>query len=150
METREYEIDIAAPAKAVWETLLNPDNYAQWVKAFSEQSTAIGKWAQGEEMLFFDPTMGGSKAVLEVFKPMQQMVARHVALLNKQMQVDTISEAAKQWMGALEDYRLETTAEGTKLKIVLSVPGHFAPMFDTSWPQALEIIKKLSEAAMKS
>ena len=101
---------------------------------------------QGEEMLFFDPTMGGSKAVLDVFKPMQQMVARHIALVNKQMEVDTVSQAAKQWMGALEDYRLETTAQGTKLKVVMSIPENFVPMFDKSWPQALELIKQLSEA----
>lgn len=147
MQTREYEIDIAAPAKAVWETLLNPDLYARWSKAFSEQSTFIGKWGAGEEMLFFDPTRGGTKAVLDVFKPMQQMVARHIAVLNEQMQEDATSEVAKQWMGSLEDYRLEAIAEGTRLKVVMSVPESFVPMFDNSWPQALELIKQLSEAA---
>ena len=149
METREYEIDIAAPAKAVWDTLLDPDSYAQWTKAWSDQTAFMGNWGQGEHMTFFDPTKGGTKAVLDVFQPMQQMMARHIALVNKQMQEDTTSAAAKQWIGSLEDYKLEAIAEGTRLKVTMSVPDNFLPMFDSTWPQALEMIKKLSEAAKK-
>lgn len=145
METREYEIDIAAPAKAVWDTLLDPQSCEKWIKAWSEQSSFMGKWGLGEQVSFFDPTMGGTKAVLDVFKPMQQMVVRHIAILNKHMQEDTVSEEAKRWVGCLDDYRLETTAEGTRLKVSVSVHESFLPMFDATWPKALEMIKQLSE-----
>ncbi|HEY1079701.1 MAG TPA: SRPBCC family protein, partial [Bdellovibrio sp.] len=65
MQKMTYSIDIKAPQEKVWDTMLKPETYPQWTKAFSEHSEFIGQWKKGERMKFIDKDLGGTVALLE-------------------------------------------------------------------------------------
>ena len=49
MEKLDFEVQINAPAATVWKTMLDPESYKVWVKAFSDQSQYEGTWEQWNE-----------------------------------------------------------------------------------------------------
>ena len=140
-----YSIEINAKKEHVWKTMLAPETYQQWVKAFSANSKFIGEWKQGETILFFDPDLGGSKAVLEIFNPYDEILAKHFSMVDKDQNENNEDEMSKKWIGTTERYSFIETGDKTKLKIEMTVDETFTKMFDTSWPKALEIIKSLCE-----
>ena len=145
MHKLKYSIKIDAARAHVWKTMLAPDTYEQWVKAFSENSRFEGKWEQGATVRFVDPNMGGTKAILETFEPLQCILARHTAIITQEGHEDTDSEAAKQWIGTTEKYLLSETEGETILTVEMGTDPAFVEMFDACWPKALEKIKALSE-----
>jgi hypothetical protein len=145
METKEYILEISANPETVWNTMIDSDKYRKWVKAFSEKSMFIGKWGEGEELLFYDPDIRGSKAILEIFDPYKQIFAKHIATIDKEIVEDTSSKISQKWIGTLENYVFKTSSNGTTLKIEMSTHPDFMPMFDKCWPKALKIIKSLCE-----
>jgi hypothetical protein len=140
-----YSIAINAKKKHIWETMLALETYQDWVKAFSADSKFIGKWKQGETILFFDPNLGGSRAVLEIFKPYDKILAKHISMVDKEGKENNGDEMAKKWLGSTESYSFIETGNTTKLEIEMTVDETFTEMFDTSWPKALETIKSLCE-----
>ena len=99
-----YSIDINAKKDHVWKTMLAPETYQQWVKVFSANSKFVGEWKQGETILFFDPDLGGSKAVLEIFKPYDEILAKHISMVDKNMNENNEDEMSKKWIGSTESY----------------------------------------------
>lgn len=140
-----YSIEINAKKDHVWNTMLAPETYREWVKAFSANSKFIGEWKQGETILFFDPNLGGSKAVLETFKPYDEILAKHVSMVNKDMSENNEDEMSKKWIGSTERYSFIEEGDKTKLEIEMTTDEGFEKMFNTGWPKALEIIKSLCE-----
>jgi len=147
MEKLRYLITINASKQHVWATLLSPETYTQWVKAFSENSQFIGEWKEGAEVRFVDPTMGGTKARLEVFSPYDRILAKHIATITKEGIEETEGEMTETWIGTTEEYLLQEENGATELAIVINTHPDFKEMFDTCWPKALETIKRLSEKA---
>jgi hypothetical protein len=141
----KYSIEIDAKKEHIWETMLNPETYKKWIKAFSPDSKFIGEWKQGETILFFDPNLGGSKAVLEIFNPYNEILAKHVSMVDKEKNENNEHETAGKWIGSTERYGFMETGEKTRLEIEMNTDQVFAEMFNKSWPRALEIIKSLCE-----
>lgn len=140
-----YSIEINAKKEHVWKTMLDKENYKKWARVFSEGSTFRGKWEQGETLLFIDPDLGGTKAVLEVCKPYDEIFAKHISMVDKDMNENNEDEMSKKWIGSTEKYTFTDSGDSTKLEIEMTVEDTFTEMFETSWPKALEIIKSLSE-----
>ena len=140
-----YSIDIDANKEQVWKTMLDKETYQQWAKAFSAGSTFEGEWKQGEILLFFDPELGGKKAVLEIFNPFNEILAKHVSMVDKNMNENNEDEMAKKWIGSTERYGFIQTGNHTKLEIEITTDETFTKMFDAGWPKSLEIIKSLCE-----
>lgn len=140
-----YTISISASKEEVWNTIIGSETYDQWVKAFSPNSTYKGEWKQGAEMLFWDPDMGGTTALLEVFKPHDLIVAHHINTVTKDGIAETTGEMTEKWIGTRETYRLSEQDGLTTLSVEMRTDAAFEEMFDKCWPQALENIKKLSE-----
>lgn len=145
MEELKYSIQINAPKSLVWNSMLETDKYEQWVKAFSENSTFEGTWEEGAIVRFIDPGLGGTKAILEKFKPYDCIIAKHVAMLSKDGSEDTKSESAKQWIGTIEKYIFSENNNLTTLTIEMQTNSAFTEMFDTCWPKALSNIKTIAE-----
>jgi len=140
-----YSIEINAKKEHVWKTMIAPETCPKWAKAFSEGSTFLGDWKQGETLIFFDPALGGTKAVLEVFKPYDEILAKHISMVDKDQKENNEDEMAKKWIGTTERYSFIATGDNTKLAIEMTVDETFTEMFNTSWPKALDIIKSLCE-----
>jgi hypothetical protein len=140
-----YSVEINAKKEKIWETMIDQDSYQKWVKAFSANSKFIGEWKQGETILFFDPNLGGSKAILEIFDPYNEILARHFSIVDKNQNENNDDQMTKKWIGSTERYSFIEVENNTKLEIEMTVDETFSKMFNTSWPKALEIIKSLCE-----
>ncbi len=140
-----YSIEINAEKERVWEIMIGKETYQKWVKAFSANSKFVGDWKQGETILFYDPNLGGSKAILETFKPYDEILAKHFSMVDKDMNENNEDEMSKKWIGSTERYRFIKSGENTKLEIEMITDEAFEKMFNTSWPKALELLKSLCE-----
>lgn len=147
MEKLNYEIKIKASKKIVWETLIDKEKFKTWSKAFSPNSDFKGKWEEGAEILFIDVGKGGTVARLDKFKPFDVISATHIATLTKDLTRETTGEFTEKWIGTKETYWLEESDGSTTLKIEMESDEEFTKMFEDSWPEALENIKKLAESA---
>lgn len=145
METLTYEIRINSPKTLVWRTLTDAEKYTQWVKAFSPNSYADGEWKQGTYIKFLDPDMGGTKAFIEELESNEHILMRHVSMIDKKGEESTDGEMASNWVGTTEEYTLTENDGVTSLKIEIKTHRDFVQMFESSWPNALKLIKELSD-----
>lgn len=145
MEKLEYRIEISAPVKTVWETMLNKDTYQQWVEKSWPNSTYDGKWAKGEKIRFVGPDGSGTLAELVEVTPYQHVLARHIAVLGKGGVEDHTSAEVQSWIGTIEEYRFSEKNGKTTLIVNIETGPKWKAMFDEGWPPALEELKRLSE-----
>jgi uncharacterized protein YndB with AHSA1/START domain len=145
MEHLEYKIVISAPAKKVWETMLQEATYKQWVGKSWPGSFYEGKWAKGEKIKFVGPDGSGTLAELVELKPYERVFARHIAVLNPGGVEDRTSEVAKGWIGITEAYTFAEHLGKTTLTVSIETNPAWREMFDEGWPGALEELKKIAE-----
>lgn len=136
---------INALQEKVWHTLTDQEVYKEWAKHFSSESQYKGEWVEGSEIVFFDPNMGGTKAVLERVVPGEHIFARHIAMMNKDGSEDTTSEMAQKWIGITEEYKLKESVDTTELQIIINTHEDFEDMFNSMWPPALKALKSIAE-----
>ena len=145
MKHLEYKIEIDAPRKKVWETMLGRDTYKQWVSNSWPESDYEGKWATGEKIRFTGAGQGGTMAELEKVKPYDEVFARHVAVINADGSEDRTSDVAKGWIGITERYVFIEQDGKTTLRVEIETQPDWEKMFDDGWPGALEDLKKICE-----
>jgi len=145
MEKLEYKIVISAPAKKVWETMLQKETYEQWVSKSWPGSTYQGTWAKGEKINFAGTDGTGTRAELVEVKPYERILARHIAILGPGGVEDRTSEMAKGWIGITEEYRFTEQSGKTTLTVLIETTPEWRSMFDDGWPAALEELKKITE-----
>ncbi len=145
MERLTYQIEISAPARTVWETMLQEDTYKLWVAKSWPGSIYQGKWEQGEQIRFVGPDGSGTLAELTEVKPYASVHARHIAVLGPGGEEDRGSDIAKGWVGITEAYRFEERNGKTTLVVTIETTPYWKKMFDEGWPTALQELKKLAE-----
>jgi uncharacterized protein YndB with AHSA1/START domain len=145
MKQLKFSIQINAPKKKVWDTMLQPETYKKWVNVSWPGSYNEGKWATGEKMKFISPGQGGTLASLEEVKPYDNIFARHIAVLNPDLSEDRTSDIAKGWIGITEQYTFKEEAGKTTLTILANTPPAWESMFNDGWPGALKALKELCE-----
>jgi uncharacterized protein YndB with AHSA1/START domain len=145
MEKLQYQIEIAASAKKVWNTMLEKETYNQWVAKSWPNSFYEGNWKKGEKIKFIGPDGSGTLAEIVELKPYEHVLARHIAILQKGGGEDRTSEMAKGWVGIIEEYRLRETNGKTILTVNIETPSEWRAMFDEGWPGALEELKEIAE-----
>jgi uncharacterized protein YndB with AHSA1/START domain len=145
MEHLEYKIVISAPAKKVWDTMLQEETYKQWVAKSWPGSVYEGKWAKGEKIRFIGPDGSGTLAELIEFKPYEIVFARHIAVLGPGGMEDRTSDVAKGWIGITEAYRFAEHLGKTTLTVSIETNPAWSDMFNEGWPGALEELKKIAE-----
>lgn len=148
MKHLEYKTVISAPAKKVWETMLNKETYEQWVGKSWPGSSYDGKWVKGEKMKFAGADGSGTLAEFVEVKPYERVLARHIAALGPGGVEDRTSDLAKGWIGTTEEYRFSEQNGKTALTVVIETNPDWAQMFDEGWPAALEELKKLAEGQL--
>jgi uncharacterized protein YndB with AHSA1/START domain len=148
MEHLEYKIVISAPAKKVWDTMLEKETYKQWVGKSWPDSSFVGTWAKGEKVRFIGPNGSGTLAEIVEFKPYESVLARHIAVLEPGGKEDRTSDVAKGWIGITEEYRFVEHLGNTTLIVSIETNPEWRAMFDEGWPGALEELKKLTEGQL--
>ena len=145
MERLEYKVVIAAPAKKVWDTMLQKETYEQWVAKSWPGSSYEGRWAKGEEIRFVGEGGGGTLAEIVELKPNEKVAARHVAALGPGGVEDRTSEMAKGWIGTMEEYNFSELRGNTTVTVFIETTPAWKEMFDEGWPAALEELKRITE-----
>ncbi len=148
MEHMNFEIDINAPKEKVWSSLWEDANYRYWTSAFAADSQAVtDNWKQGTKVLFTDGKGSGMVSTVVENRPNEYMSFRHLGEVKDGVE-DISSEAIAQWAGAMENYTLTETDNGTHLLVEMSgnISGEFKEYFEQTWPKALAKLKEVAES----
>lgn len=145
MKKLEYQISINASPKHVWETMLAPDTYREWVAGSWPDSFYEGRWAQGEEVRFIGESGAGTLVRINTYQPYHLIEAEHIAILLAGGERDTTSDMAQNWIGTTENYHFEATDGGTLLTVTMGINPEWEKMFNDGWPKALAQLKAVCE-----
>jgi hypothetical protein len=146
MKHLEFKTQIGAGKKKVWETMLQPETYKEWVSVSWPGSTYQGKWKKGENIRFVSPGQGGTMATLLEEKPYDSILAKHVAVINPDGSEDRNSDVAKGWIGTLERYTFKENKGTTDLTVEIETTPEWEGMFNDGWPNALAKLKEMCES----
>lgn len=145
MEHLEYQIVISAPARKVWDAMLQKQTYEQWVEKSWPGSSYQGKWEKGEQIRFIGKDGSGTLAEIVELQPYQKVVARHIAALGPGGTEDRTSDIASGWIGTMEGYEFDERGGETTVTVSIDTTPEWKQMFDDGWPVALEELKQLTE-----
>ncbi|ABU72890.1 SRPBCC family protein [Vibrio campbellii] len=145
MLTLNYHVEIAATPQRVWSVLTDVELYKRWAQAFSPQSRFDGVWEEGGDITFFDPDMGGTRAVIDTVQPLHKLEFHHVAIFNPDNRQQLDGDLASKWIGSREIYRIDTLDDRLLLSITIYTHSDFVSMFNHGWEKALPLIKTISE-----
>jgi uncharacterized protein YndB with AHSA1/START domain len=149
MERLEYKVVISAPAKKVWDTMLNQETYRQWVAKSWPNSYYEGKWEKGEKIKFIGADGAGMLAEIVENKPYETVRARHIAVLLKGGVEDRTSEVARGLIGTTEQYKFSERNGKTTVTVNIETAPEWKEMFDEGWPVALDELKQISERQLE-
>ena len=147
MKQLTYSTQIAATPQHVWATMLDPETYKDWTGAGWPDSNFEGQWKQGEKIRFISSDGSGTLATIMELRPYEYISARHEAILQKGSVEDRDSEAAKGWIGIMENYTFTPRNGGTALTVNIETNPAWEKMFNDGWPNALDALKKICEGA---
>jgi len=148
METIQYTILINANKGKVWDTMLNDKTYRQWTTAFHEGSFYEGTWEKGKEIRFLGPgedgKLGGMYSKIKENKKHEFISIEHLGMVADGV-IDTTSDEVKKWAPSFENYTFSEKGNQTELKVEMQIDSNYKSMFDEMWPNALKLLKDLSE-----
>ena len=139
MTTLEFKIHIDAPKEKVWQNLWSDEGYRRWTSAFTEGSYAESDWKEGSRIKFLSPKGEGMFGIIKKKVENKEMSFEH------QGEIINGREENRDWKGAQERYFLTDEGEGTQLKVQLDTTDDYKDYFDTTFPKALDLVKKISE-----
>ncbi|GAA5645936.1 SRPBCC family protein [Vibrio proteolyticus] len=145
MLTLTYQIDIDAEPARIWQVLTELELYRKWATAFSPQSQFHGEWREGEHIAFFDPGLGGTRAVIDKIDVDRAIQIHHIAVFNPEHIIDIDSDSARKWIGSSESYEIIRQGDRAVLEVTIVTHPDFITMFNDGWEKALPKIKALSE-----
>ncbi|ELB2789160.1 SRPBCC domain-containing protein [Vibrio alginolyticus] len=145
MLTLNYYVEISATPQRVWEVLTDVELYKRWAQAFSPQSQFEGAWEEGGGITFFDPDMGGTRAIIDTVLPLQKLEFHHVAIFNPDNRQQLDADLASRWIGSREIYQIDTNNDRLLLNVTIHTHNDFVSMFNHGWEKALSLIKAISE-----
>lgn len=151
MKKLHASIQIKAPVEKVWDTMIGDQTYREWTKAFHEGSHYKGSWEEGAKILFLGPDPetgeeGGMVSRIAQNRLHEYISIEHLGVYANGVE-DTTSEEAKKWAPAYENYTFREENGVTTVDIDMDIADEEAEMFERIWPQALERLKDLAEAA---
>lgn len=145
MKTFQSKIDIAASAKKVWDTMIKPDTYKEWVNVAWPGSYYEGNWGPDQNVKFISPGQGGTLVKIVEYRPYEFILAKHVAVINVDGSEDRESETAKNWIGTTESYTFHEVDGKTEFETEMRTSPEWGQMFADSMPKALAKLKDMCE-----
>ncbi|NRB69476.1 MAG: SRPBCC domain-containing protein [Vibrio sp.] len=145
MLTLNYQIEVASTPQIIWRVLTELELYSQWATAFSPQSQFEGEWLEGNHIAFFDPELGGTRALVDRIEKHKVIEYHHIAIFNPEHIQDIDSDAAQKWIGSKESYQITPLENSVLLKVTIETHPDFVSMFNVGWGKALPMIKVICE-----
>ncbi|WP_338847291.1 SRPBCC domain-containing protein [Massilia sp. W12] len=141
----QFNITIHAPASTVWRTVTEADSYQRWTSAFSAGSYYEGSWEEGAKIRFLaQPSGDGMLSEIAQSRKDEFISIRHLGMISNGVE-DTSSDAVRAWAPCYENYTFVSIPAGVNLLIELDVPAEWEQFMNEAWPQALLLLKQLSE-----
>ncbi|WP_100612250.1 tungsten formylmethanofuran dehydrogenase [Confluentibacter lentus] len=151
MEKIQFKKDIKSSAKNVFETMLglkNIETYEQWTAEFNPTSTYEGQWKKGAKMYFVGTdekgNRGGMVSEIADLIPAKFVSIRHYGILDGDIEI-TKGEQVEKWAGGLENYSFNENNGVTTVTIDMDITEDYLDYFKTTWPKALDTLKRISE-----
>ncbi|AIS57348.1 SRPBCC family protein [Vibrio coralliilyticus] len=145
MLTLNYQIEVATTPETIWKVLTEVELYSQWARVFSPQSQFEGEWLEGSNVSFFDPELGGTRAIVDRIEEHKVIEYHHIAIFNPDHIQDIDSDSAKKWIGSKESYQIMPLENSVLLKVTIETHPDFVSMFNSGWEKALPLIKVICE-----
>ena len=145
MKKLEYEINVNATAKKVWDTMLHHGTYEIWSDAGWPNSTFEGDWNERAHIKFIGPSGEGTLVKIIQLISFKLIKAEHIAVLLKEGKEDRESETAKTWIGSKENYYFGENNGTTHLKVEIECNPEWEKIFNDGWPNALSKLKEICE-----
>jgi len=144
MEKLQHKIKINAPVERVYKTMLEDAGYREWTAPFIEGSHFIGDWSEGSDIKFLGPDGTGMISRIEENRPNEFVSVLHRGFI-KDGEIDTESDAIKEFAGAHENYTFNTVDGGTEVVVDLDTNDDMKEMTEVIYPKALAVLKDICE-----
>jgi len=148
MENLVFDTVIHAPKEKIWDVLWNPETYSEWTKYFNPDSLSTMKtdWQIGGKTYFTNADGEGMVSTIDSLEKPDQIVFKHLGMVDKDGNEDTQSKEVMEWNGAFEKYFLIGLEDGTvKLQAEVQIDSQWKDHMNEGFTKGLEIIKNLSE-----
>jgi len=145
MEKLTFNITIKAPKEKLWKILWEDQSYQDWTAVFSEGSRAETDWNEGSKVLFLDGKGNGMVSKIAKNIPYEFMSIEHQGIIENGKE-DLERENIKDWAGTMENYTIKPEKDHVTLTVEMDTNEEFKEYFKTTFPKALEKVKKLAEA----
>lgn len=154
MQKFHISIFINAPKEKVWHTMLDEASYREWAQAFQEGSCYEGSWEKGSKIKFVgpDPQTGNTSGMvgqIEENRLYEFVSIKHVAIVENDVE-DSVSEEAKKWVPAHENYTFTEKDGGTEVLVEIDLHEDHLGMFEQMWATALQQLKALAERELNA
>ena len=140
----QHRIKINAPKERVYKAMLEDATYRKWTAPFIEGSYFVGDWSKGSSIQFLGPDGTGMISRIEENRPNDFVSIEHRGFI-KDGEVDTESDAVKEFAGAHEDYTFKDVDGGTELVVDLDTNDDMKEMIEVTYPKALAVLKDICE-----
>ncbi len=129
--------------------MLDDVTYRLWTTSFNEGSYYQGDWSKGSKILFLGPNPetgkeGGMVSRIAENKLYEFISIEHLGMINDGVE-DTMSEEAKKWTPAFENYTFKEVNGKTSVFVDMDINEEYKEMFEEMWPNALQKLKELAE-----
>lgn len=145
METLSYEIIIDAPKQKVWDILWNEETYGEWTQFFNPGSRMKSDWKVGGKTYFVNAEGAGMVSTIDTLEKPDQIIFKHLGIVDKEGHEDTESMEVKQWSGCFEKYILIDFDGKTKLHTEVQTEKAWEENINTGFTKGLEVVKNLAE-----
>ena len=144
MKKLHFEVTIRAPRQRVWDTMLRPESYRDWTRAFAEGSYYEGSWDQGASIRFLSPGGDGMFARIAENRRHEHILIEHLGIW-KGGKEDRDNPYSQAWAGAHEAYTFSEANGVTTVQVDVDTSDDMEADFSQMWPKALARLKELCE-----
>ena len=152
-DSLHVKIQIDAPPELVYQTMLDPQHFREWVAPWSPTSQFKGTWEKGSFMRFESEDENGNPVgMVSRIKeniPNELVTIEHLGMISEGKDIME-GEDVESFKGATESYRFTKVGNLTEVTIetdIFITPKEF---FAEMWPKSLEILKSICEEKTKS
>lgn len=82
MKKLKFGISIEATKQKVWDTMLHPDTYKEWIAGSWPDSFYVGKWGQDEKIGFISDDGSGTQVLIERLIRYENILQNTLQFLN--------------------------------------------------------------------
>ena len=142
-----HDIVINASKDKIWDVLWSSETYGEWTKFFSPGSQMKTDWQISGKTYFVNAEGAGMFSTIDSLEKPDQVVFKHLGMVDAEGNEDTQSKEVMEWSGAAEKYFLISLSDGSvMLQVEVQVDSEWKDHLNEGFIQGLQVIKELSEA----